>query len=285
MGPLRSLGSDRGGRLRRPVRVASVIIRDPVEGVERVREKIANETQRWAKQTPMQAEFDWQASLHALLGVRWPCDVVDGFHPLWSDIIGSLEVRGLIVGRGSFSGWDDADAAFARAAWCLARHTETLTVVETGVARGLTTRVILEALQANGHGRLFSIDLPPPLEQRRLATERGAAVTEEVRARWRLIDGSSRRYLPGLLRELGTIDMFIHDSRHTRRNISFELQLAWRALRPGGFLLADDIHANAGFNQSVQAFGRPPAIICPSDDRRGMFGVIRKPDEAAGSHE
>ena len=146
------------------------------------------------------------------------------------------------------------------------------------MARGLTTRVVLEALEANGDGRLYSIDLAPPLAQDRLANETGAAVTEQLKGRWTLIEGSSRRRLPGLLGELGTIDMFIHDSRHTRRNITFELRLAWRALRPGGVILADDIQGTIAFEECIDAFGRPPAIVCDSDDGRGRFGLIKKPD-------
>ena len=34
-------------------------------------------------------------------------------------------------------------------------------VVETGVAHGVTSRFILEALERNGRGFLWSIDLPP----------------------------------------------------------------------------------------------------------------------------
>jgi len=150
-------------------------------------------------------------------------------------------------------------------------------VVETGVARGLTTRVVLEALEANDHGRLYSVDLPPPLAKDRLTNEVGAAVTDELKARWTLIEGSSRRRLPGLLRELGAIDMFIHDSRHTRRNIRFELRLAWNALRPGGLILADDIQSTVAFEESIEAFGRPQAVVCMSDDQRGRFGLIKKP--------
>jgi Methyltransferase domain len=141
-----------------------------------------------------------------------------------------------------------------------------------------TSRVVLEALEANHAGRLFSIDLPPPLEQDRLALEVGAAVTDSLKSRWTLIEGSSRRRLPALVRELGTIDLFIHDSRHTRRNILFELQQVWAAMRPGGFLLADDIHSNSGFQDAVRAFGAPPSLVCESDDGHGMFGCMRRPE-------
>jgi hypothetical protein len=79
-------------------------------------------------------------------------------------------------------------------------------VVETGVARGVTTRFILEGLERNGEGRLWRIDLPP-LRQGDLPEENGAAVPERCRARWAYIQGSSRRRLPGLLAELDKIDL------------------------------------------------------------------------------
>jgi Methyltransferase domain len=264
-------------RLDRLGRAAAVVLRDPIEGVERVREKIADEGARWTKASSLPPDRDWQASVHALMAAPWRCQEVGGFDPLWQEVQAALRGKGLSVGRGSFSGWDDGDAGLARAAWCVVRHTRPGVVVETGVARGLTTRVVLEALEANRCGRLYSVDLPPPLAKDRLTNEIGVAVTDELKGRWTLIEGSSRRRLPGLLRELGTIDMFIHDSRHTRRNITFELRLAWNALRQGGVILADDIHGTVAFEESIEAFGRPPAVVCTSDDRRGRFGLIKKP--------
>ncbi len=268
-------------RLRRPARAALSVVRDPVEGVERVREKLSDVRQRRAGPTCLQTDAAWETSLHELLHAPWPCEELDLFGVMWSETVGSVGRRGLSIGRGAYGGWDDADPGFARAAWCVTRHLKPLTVVETGVARGFTTRVVLEALEANGAGRLCSIDLPPPLEPQRLEDETGAAVPDRLKGAWTLIEGSSRRRLPELLNGLGTIDLFIHDSRHTHRNISFELALAWSALTPGGFLLADDVHCNTAFEQSWRRFGGPARIVCASDDGRGMFGLIKKSDEAA----
>lgn len=264
-------------RLDRLTRAASVVIHDPVEGMERIREKIADESARWSKSSSLTPDPEWQATMHGLLGVEWTCEAVGAFTPLWGDAVSGLKDKGLAVGRGTFSGWDDGDPGLAGAAWCLTRHQRPRVVVETGVARGFTTRIVLEALEANDYGHLYSIDLPPPLDEGRLTSETGAAVTDALKPRWTLIEGSSRRRLPGLLRELGAIDMFIHDSRHTRRNITFELQLAWKALLPGGFMLADDIQSTVAFEECVAAFGSPPAIACASDDQRGRFGLIQKP--------
>jgi hypothetical protein len=49
-------------------------------------------------------------------------------------------------------------------------------VIETGVAPGVTSRIIFEALQQNGLGYLWSIDLPHPPDHR-LHPEAGVAVT------------------------------------------------------------------------------------------------------------
>ena len=274
--------SARGYAWRRWVRVAATAARDPLDGIERVRERVAAIRRSPLPTTGLQPDAAGDEQLHALLGIDWPCDAATTFDPLWQSILKSLELQGLQFGRRAYCGWDDADPGFARAAWCLTRHGGPGTVVETGVARGLTSRVILEALRANGSGRLCSIDLPPVMREPSSEGETGAAVGEGLKRRWTLVRGSSRRRLPRLLAELGTIDLFVHDSRHSDRNVSFELTHAWVALRPGGFLLVDDVHRNGAFMPCVRSFGGPPAIVCRSDDGVSLFGMIRKP-EAAGS--
>jgi hypothetical protein len=78
-----------------------------------------------------------------------------------------------------------------RAIWCLIHHLAATRVVETGVAHGVTSRFVLEALQRSGGGRLWSIDMPPLL-QPELHQEIGVAVPDALRTDWTLIRGSSR---------------------------------------------------------------------------------------------
>jgi hypothetical protein len=141
-------------------------------------------------------------------------------------------------------------------------------VVETGVARGVTTRFLLEALERNGSGQLWSIDLPPLIE-RGLRDETAAAVPEACRTRWQYLEGSSRHLLPGLLEDLGEIDLFVHDSIHTERNLRFELERATAAIGARGAAVSDDVHMNAGF----RAYSGPGSLVCPSDDGEGLFGI------------
>src|SRR6059058_1471981 len=58
--------------------------------------------------------------------------------------------------------------------------------------------------------------------------------SDALRSRWSYVKGSSRRRLPALVTELREIDLFVHDSKHSERNLLYELEQARVAVRPGG---------------------------------------------------
>jgi SAM-dependent methyltransferase len=258
---------------------------DPFEGAERARERLADLRPRLRRGAQVESKYQWEADLQSLLTDPQPCHDEEGFASAWSKSQRALAAHGVEVGRGAYCGWDDADPGLGRAAWCLVRYLRPLRVVETGVARGLTTSIVLQALELNGDGDLFSVDLPPSIDRHRFTDQTAAAVPEGLKERWTLVRGSSRRRLPELLETLETIDLFIHDSLHSHRNMSFELAEAWRALRPGGFLLADDVHRNSAFVQCAGRVRPARALCCPSDDGQGMFGMIQKPGSAGPDHQ
>ena len=143
-----------------------------------------------------------------------------------------------------------ADSVLARLCYLACRLTSPEIVFETGVAYGVSSAFILRALEMNGRGQLHSVDLPPL----RRAYERfwGVAVPGELRGRWRLHRGSSARVLPRLVRENPTVDLFVHDSLHTHRNMRREFDAVWPHLREGGLLLADDVERNRAFGELRQ---------------------------------
>ncbi|MDQ3237385.1 MAG: class I SAM-dependent methyltransferase [Actinomycetota bacterium] len=138
-----------------------------------------------------------------------------------------------------------ADSILARCCYLLCRLVRPAIVVETGVAYGVSSAFVLQALEENGRGVLHSVD-PPPL-RRGYARSWGVAVPEELKARWTLHRGTSKRILPGLLEKLGTVDVFLHDSLHTHRNMRREFEAVWPCLRTGGVLIADDVERNRAF--------------------------------------
>jgi predicted O-methyltransferase YrrM len=140
-----------------------------------------------------------------------------------------------------------ADSVMARLCYLACRLASPEVVVETGVAYGVSSAFILKALDVNGHGTLFSVDLPPL----RRGYERfwGIAVPDELRGRWRLHRGTSARVLPWLVEENPTVDLFVHDSLHTHRNMRREFDTVWPHLGEGGLLLADDVERNRAFGE------------------------------------
>ncbi|HEY8301938.1 MAG TPA: class I SAM-dependent methyltransferase [Jatrophihabitans sp.] len=212
--------------------------------------------------------------LHEMLGLPWPCAEQAPFPTLWNDIESGLRGAGVRVGLASYRGWNDGDRAFAAATWCAVRHQRPAAVVETGVAHGLTSRVVLEGLERNGNGRLHSVDLPaidPALHK-----EIGVAVPDRLRPRWTYVAGTSRQCLRGLVQSLPGVDLFIHDSLHTQRNMRFELEVVWPRLREGAIALVDDIDRNPAFAEFAAA-ARPRASFAAHHVLgTGMWGVLIK---------
>jgi hypothetical protein len=245
-------------------------LEDPVEALDRALLGVARRRRAGAPDAGSPDEA-WERHLHALLGAPWPCDARADFEHIFSDTQSLLRAQGLEVGRGAFGGWDDADPAFARAVWCLTVHRRPQTVVETGVARGVTTRLILEALECAKSGHLWSIDRPPL--ERTLHAEIGAAVPRHLRGRWTLLRGTSRRVLPGLLGRIAPIDLFVHDSLHTERNLRFELTRALAAMGSAGVIAADDVERNLGFERFVDGHPLFQSLVAPAADGRSCFGI------------
>ncbi|MBI3675011.1 MAG: class I SAM-dependent methyltransferase [Proteobacteria bacterium] len=269
--------------LKHPNRFAGALLRDPVGLWDTVWDRLA-QRREYSGRPPYVCEADpqWQSSLYPLLGAT-PQQGIKDFAALWADIVGAVRAGGIDVGPAAYSGWNDGDTALVRAIWRVIQATNPARVVETGVGHGFTSRIILEALRRKGNGKLWSIDRPPLDPETR--SKVGIAVGGGFKDRWTLIEDSSRRALPGLLRRLGSIDLFIHDSLHTERNVTFELDHAWRALKTGGVAIIDDIDSNWGYDAFLKTHTGLRAIVCEAepvrpDERRfnkkGLFAIVVK---------
>ncbi len=224
------------------------------------------------KYSPAQLDEGWFEHLHGIFGAAWPCPEAERLDGLMAEIAALLSGRGLGSGRGTYGWYSDAEIFLCRAVWCTVMHTRPQVVIETGVAHGVTSRVVLEALRLNDQGHLWSIDLPHPLDHR-LHADTGAAVTDECRARWSYLEGSSRQRLPALVAEVDQVDLFIHDSLHTARNTLFEMEQVAAKLSPGGVMLVDDIKSHTGFATFARRHPGYRTVVCESLDEIGMFGI------------
>lgn len=123
-------------------------------------------------------------------------------------------------------------------------------VVETGVLYGAVSAHILAALEANGRGRLHSVDL----EDLTPLTEKSRLVPPELHGRWELRIGDSRIQLPRLLAELGSIDLFYHDSLHTYDHMRWEYGTALPHLQSSGLLCSHDVIGSRWFPNAFEDF-------------------------------
>jgi hypothetical protein len=270
------------------MRVSYVMLRHPRDGVERVRGRIdrrRDKRELMALSRPPSEHYaaaaDWAPVLHKAIDAPWPCQESEQFGKAWDATVSGLAAAGLRVGLASYRGWNDGDRAQAEAIWCLVAHLRPEIVVETGVAHGLTSRVILEGLHRNGTGRLWSVDLPavdPALHQ-----EIGVAVPEDLRSRWTYVEGTSRRRLPELVHRFQHVDLFIHDSLHTARNTCFELNTVWPALPPGGVAVVDDIDHSLGFSRFIERAAPGEWFAARHVTGSGLWGAAIKARMRAGS--
>jgi Methyltransferase domain len=274
--------------LKHPVTAVAYLATHPIQISMTIQDQYLAGREEHGPRYQYESDNNWEQRLHQTLGVRWPCDETAQFWALWPHVMQELETKGIRPGPESFQAWNDGDAGFVRAIWCLIRHMQPKKVVETGVAHGVTSRFILEALARNGDGHLWSIDLPPVESHWRKQV--AAAVGDSHASRWSYIEGSSRRRLPKLLSSLDKIDLFIHDSLHSERNVRFELDRAWAATGPIGAFVVDDVDANNGFRSFTQAFPAQQSMICEAEplypdlrrsNNKGQFGVVLKQPAAA----
>ncbi|MCL7459052.1 class I SAM-dependent methyltransferase [Micromonospora echinofusca] len=133
--------------------------------------------------------------------------------------------------------------------YAIVRATKPTHVVETGVDKGLGSCVLAAALlrnAADGHpGRVTSLDINP--EAGYLA--RTAPWSEVVD----LVIGDSIASIAALDRP---VDLFLHDSDHSRAHEKREFEAVESRLAPGAFLLTDNVTATNVLAEHAERTGR-----------------------------
>jgi predicted O-methyltransferase YrrM len=157
----------------------------------------------------------------------------------------------------------------ARFLYLLVRTTTPELVLETGVANGASTFLILSAMGENGRGRLVSVDVADEVAVLLSPREQDPEVWE-----LRIIEpGGLHEVVDEVVDELGPIDVFLHDSDHSYENVVAEIGTAWPQVRPGGFVLADDGELSYGFLDATQ--GRAE-VVAGLFDRRKLLLAARR---------
>ena len=164
--------------LRRPISTLVAVASDPLETGLRFLEQYSASREGRTPADLYVPDEDWELRLQRHLSVPSAIETSSEFWSLWRNVVDEMEAKGIRPGPESFKGWNDGDAAFVRAIWYLVRNLRAQTVVETGVAHGVTSRFILQALERNGSGHLWSIDRPPM--EREWRRQIGIAVDDQL---------------------------------------------------------------------------------------------------------
>lgn len=135
--------------------------------------------------------------------------------------------------------------------YALARELKPSVVVETGTSCGESASLILAALSRNKRGKLISINLPAvsgalTMEATLSSGEIGCMIPEAYRDRWEYVCGDAKEFLPKALAG-NSVDIFIHDSLHTRTHMLYELNVARALLPEGAVIVSDDTLWNKAF--------------------------------------
>jgi hypothetical protein len=96
----------------------------------------------------------------------------------------------------------------------------------------------------------------------------GHLIPHAYRDRWEYHAGDAKELLPTLLIE-NDVDIFIHDSLHTRTHMLFEYNCARALMRPNTIIISHDILWNKAFF-SFTASHNLEGLSCISDPNLGL---------------
>jgi hypothetical protein len=147
--------------------------------------------------------------------------------------------------------------------YALVRILRPSVVLETGVANGHSSELILNALAENGYGELHSIDVSDNV---------GELVSDKRRWHLHLLNLSSpKKSFAAILAQLPTIDLMIHDSDHSYQWMRYELESVFPKMSPDGVLVCDDANVCYGMIDFCSAHNVIPLLLL---DKRKVFGVL-----------
>ena len=121
-------------------------------------------------------------------------------------------------------------------------------VIETGIGEiGMSTTFMLQALNENRLGHLYSVD--PDKFYHIYGYHVGTGIPDNLKVRHTVVVGNSQDKLEDLLKKVNRVDVFLHDGDHRYKTKTFEYESALRHLNNDGFILSDDT-----FDSSVDRF-------------------------------
>jgi predicted O-methyltransferase YrrM len=204
----------------------------------------------------------------AIDALGMPGSAMRSFAADHAERLSAARARVELAGNSRMGGGADIDLLYS-----LCVKTEARRVLETGVAFGWSSLVILSAIEGREGARLVSVDMP--YLGANLDHLVGLAVPGVLKANWSLRRGADQDQLENAIAEIEPIDLAHYDSDKSARGRLWAYSVIWRALRPGGILMSDDIGDNHSFLKFASDVGVAPLVVSGPDGEK-FSGILRK---------
>jgi len=160
----------------------------------------------------------------------------------------------------------------------LAEHVGATRAIETGVSAGWSSLAFSLSLRNRAGSKLVSTDMPYPGSSKEAARYVGCVFPDELRFMWDRIDAPDRVALPKALSILPEIDICHYDSDKSYDGRMWAYRLLWRALRPAGIFISDDVDDNLGFFHFCgEVHERPTIVRVEATKGFKYIGILTKP--------
>jgi len=119
-------------------------------------------------------------------------------------------------------------------------------VIESGVSAGLSSSTIIQALEKNKKGNLYSSDLNSHLEKKDV----GILIPTELKYRWKLFDEGDKINLPKILDEVENVDVAYYDSEKSYEGKKNFIEKILTKYKPK-IIVIDDIDRDYWFRDFI----------------------------------
>jgi hypothetical protein len=230
------------------------------------------ELDRFSRKPPQYVSTDWHSAVQTI-GAKLGTDTTTYLGEAGLREIAEQVRKGIaeMPPDAPFKSFHNGDLRLSALTYGICRIMKPTIALETGTCYGVSSAFILKALQLNGAGELHSIDLPPLGKSGDRFV--GNLIPGELRSRWSLHRGTSRRVLPSLLRTLGKVDLFLHDSLHTYSNILMECETVVGHLNRPATVIVDDVQDNEAFLEWTARSKPELCIVIQELQKKALFGV------------
>jgi hypothetical protein len=156
------------------------------------------------------------------------------------DIIKNLPISGGLKGSSGGGGGNTFILYY------IVRYLKPNLVLESGVSAGTSSSAIIQALEKNDNGVLYSSDLPLFLEKKDI----GILVPNELRYRWKLFFEGDSINLPIILNQINEINIVYYDSEKSYQAKNFFMEKILINFKPK-IIIVDDIDRDYWFRDFV----------------------------------